>query len=149
MGGKVFLDTNLFVYANDRRDPERQRTAIEAVKEMLASSRGVVSTQVLMEYAAVAVAKLRQERSAVTRQLLAMERFEVLAADGQLIRSALELMAAYALSFWDAAIVASAQAAHCDELWSEDFGAGSRFGAVTVRNPLAPSQHETSPTVSR
>jgi predicted nucleic acid-binding protein len=139
VSAKAFIDTNLFVYANDRRDLDKQRTAIDVVGHAIRSSSGVISTQVLMEYAAVAVSKLRQERAAVVRQLLSMERLEVLSVDGGLVRSALALMAAYALSFWDATIVAAAQASHCDVLLSEDLSHGMGFGAVTVRNPFGPT----------
>ena len=134
---KTFLDTNLFVYANDARDPAKQRIAIATVGRALRESNGVVSSQVLMEYAAVAISKLKQARAAVVRQLLAMERLEVPLLDGVLVRSALELMAAYSLSFWDAAIVAAAQAAHCEVILSQDLGDGMMFGSVTVRNPFA------------
>ncbi len=133
---KVFIDTNIFVYANDRRDKAKQRVAIATVARALREANGVVSSQVLMEYAAVAMTKLGQQRPAIIRQLLAMERLEVHPVDGQLVRSALDLMAAYSLSFWDAAIVAAAQASRCEVLLSENFGAGMMFGPITVRNPL-------------
>jgi len=55
---KVFLDTNIFVYANDGRDAAKQGQAIALVTRELREANGVVSTQVLMEYAAVAMAKL-------------------------------------------------------------------------------------------
>ena len=44
-------------------------------------------------------------------QLLLMERLDVLPVSGELIRSALELMAAYSLAFWSATIVVAAQLA--------------------------------------
>jgi predicted nucleic acid-binding protein len=134
---KVFLDTNIFVYANDGRDAAKQGQAIALVTRALREANGVVSTQVLMEYAAVAMAKLRQARPAVIRQLLAMERLEVQPVDGDLVRSALDLMAAYSLSFWDAAIVAAAQASHSGVLFSEDLGHEMMLGPVRVRNPFA------------
>jgi len=133
---KTFLDTNVFVYANDGRDQAKQSVAIAVVAEAMRSARGVVSSQVLMEYAAVAVSKLSQERSAVVRQLLLMERLEVLPVGGEVIRSALELMAAYSLAFWDAAIVAAAQLAHCDVLITEDLSHGMSYGAVKAQNPF-------------
>ena len=136
MNVKTFLDTNIFVYANDGRDEAKQREAISTVGRALRESNGVVSTQVLMEYAAVAMAKLGQARPAIIRQLLAMEWLEVHPVDGDLVRSALDLMAAYSLSFWDAAIVAAAQSTRCEVILSEDFGHGMMFGLVTVRNPF-------------
>ncbi len=139
MKGKTFLDTNIFIYANDKRDAEKQRKAISVVERALIESSGVISTQVLMEYAAVAVTKLSQERSAVIRQLLVMERLEVHSVDGATVRSALDLMAAYSLSYWDAAIMAAAQASRCNVILSEDFSDGMTFGSVKVRNPFASS----------
>ena len=133
---KVFLDTNIFVYANDGRDTAKQGEAIALVTRALREANGVVSTQVLMEYAAVAMAKLGQARPAIIRQLLAMERLEVQQVDGDLVRSALDLMAAYSLSFWDAAIVAAAQASRSEVILSEDLGHGMMLGPVTVRNPF-------------
>jgi predicted nucleic acid-binding protein len=51
-------------------------------------------------------------------------------------RSALELVVAYSLSFWDAAIVAAARSAHCDVLLTEDLSHGMSYGAVRVQNPF-------------
>jgi len=40
---KIFIDTNLIVYANDRRDPQKQRKAIELIKELMGNGRGFIS----------------------------------------------------------------------------------------------------------
>lgn len=58
---KVFLDTNLIVYANDARDAQKQARAIELVTATMREGTGVISTQVMQEYAVVAVGKLRQD----------------------------------------------------------------------------------------
>ena len=41
------------------------------------------------------------------------------------------------INYWDALIVAAAEASRCTRLWSEDFVAGSIYGLVQVENPLA------------
>jgi len=46
-----------------------------------------------------------------------MERLEVQPVDGDLVRSALDLMAAYSLPFWDAAIVAASNAIDGGSQW--------------------------------
>jgi predicted nucleic acid-binding protein len=125
--------------ADDRRDRDKQRAAIDVVGRAIRASSGAISAQVLMEYAAVALSKLRQERAAVVRQPQSMARLAVLSVEGGFVRSALELMAAYTLSFWNATIVAAAQAAHCDVLISEDLSHGMGFGAVSVRSPFVPA----------
>ena len=52
---KVFLDTNILVYAIDQRDPTKHEQAIEAVKRHIRDGTGVISTQVLQEFASVAL----------------------------------------------------------------------------------------------
>lgn len=132
-----FIDTNVLVYANDAADPAKQAAAIRLVTRLLETGTGVVSTQVLMEYAAVATRKLNQPREAVTRQLLILERLEVVAVSGRLIRNGLELAPSLGISFWDAVIVAAAIAGRCECIWSEDLGTRRTYAGVEVRNPFA------------
>ena len=40
------------------------------------------------------------------------------------------------LSFWDGLIVAAAQGARCDRLYSEDMNNGQRMGRMTLVNPF-------------
>ncbi len=49
----------------------------------------------------------------------------------------MEVHALHAINFWDAAILAAAEAARCTRLWSEDFMPGSIYGLLQVENPLA------------
>lgn len=55
---KVFLDTNLIVYANDTRDAQKQARAIELVAAAIREGTGVISTQVMQEYAVTASGKI-------------------------------------------------------------------------------------------
>jgi len=52
------------------------------------------------------------------------------------IEHAWALMSRYDLSIWDAAIVASALAARCTVLYSEDFQHGQAFEGARVVNPF-------------
>jgi predicted nucleic acid-binding protein len=133
---KAFIDTNVFVYANDTADLGKQNAAIALVKEALRDGWGVVSTQVVMEYAAVASSRLGQSRDAVTRQTYAMERLEVVGVSPQLIRTGLEFAEQSQLSFWDGVILAAAHAARCTTIWSEDFTPGRRYAGIIVKTPF-------------
>ncbi len=135
--GKVFIDTNVVVHANDRADAARQERAINLVSEAIRTGTGVISTQVLLEYAAVATRKLGQSRDAVTRQLFVLERLEVVPVTGTTIRNALELSERYIISIWDATIITAAQTARCDTIWSEDLSADQYYGGVAVRDPFS------------
>ena len=74
---KSFLDTNLIVYANDSRAAEKQTRAIEVIARAMRDGTGVISTQVMQEYAVVAGGKLRQDPDTILRQLLLLETLEV------------------------------------------------------------------------
>ena len=134
---KVFLDTNLIVYANDVRDPRKQARAIELVAAAMREGKGVISTQVMQEYAVVAAGILRQDPDTILRQLLLLESFEVEQITPGLIRRALELQFRYQIDYWDAGILAAAEHARCHVLWSEDLDPGQLYATVRVENPFA------------
>jgi predicted nucleic acid-binding protein len=133
--GKTFVDTNVIVYANDRGDREKQEVSLSVVAELMRSGRGVISTQVLMEYTAVAIRKLGQSRQAITRQTTLLERLEVVGVTGELIRTGHQLAEEHGLSFWDGVILAAAAAARCDRIISEDFDPARRYAGIPVVNP--------------
>jgi predicted nucleic acid-binding protein len=133
---KIFLDTNILVYTIDRRDPEKHagaRAALGSFKRQLA---GVISTQVLQEFAAIALLKFSQPEEAVIEELTVFENFEVVLATPALIRRGVELRKKYQVHFWDATLIAAAEQAGCEALYSEDFQHGMTFGNVRVENPL-------------
>lgn len=134
---KLFLDTNILVYANDSRDAQKQSRAIQVVSDCMRQGTGVVSTQVLQEYAAVAVGKLDQKLDVVLRQLLLLESLEVVQITPELVRRALEIQARYRINYWDAAIIASAEHANCSVVLSENFAPGQLYATVRVENPFA------------
>jgi len=134
---KVFLDTNVLVYANDSRDKPKQSIAIELVTGYIEKQTGVVSTQVLQEYAVVAVTKLGQDFDVVLRQLALLESLEVVLITPELVRRGLEIQARHRVNYWDAAIIAAAEHARCRVLWSEDFGEGALYGTIRVENPFS------------
>jgi predicted nucleic acid-binding protein len=133
---KVFLDTNLIVYANDARDPAKQARAIDLITTAMREGTGVVSTQVMQEYAVVAQGRLHQEPDATVRQLLLLETLEVVQITPALIRRALELQWRYRVDFWDASILAAAEHAGCTVLLSEDLNPGQLYATVRVNNPF-------------
>ena len=65
-------------------------------------------------------------------------RFEVVSVTPEIINSAIDCSILNRLSFWDALIVAAAESAHCEYLWTEDLNAGQVIRGVKVENPLVP-----------
>jgi predicted nucleic acid-binding protein len=134
---KAFFDTNVIVYANDARDAAKHRRAIECVSSALRNGTAVISTQVLAEYAVTALEKLHQSAEVVQRQVFLLEAMELVQVTPGLIRRAIELHQLHQVHFWDAGIIAAAELANCQLIYSEDFAAGRLYGSVRVENPLA------------
>ena len=134
-----FLDTNIIVYANDRSAGEKRVRCIEIVSGLMRSRQGVVSIQVLQEYACTAIQKLKQLNEVVLRQIRLLESMCVVQPDAQLVIRAVEIQCRSQISFWDASIVAAAEKAACRMILSEDLNAGQYYAGIPVQNPLDPA----------
>ncbi len=133
---KVFIDTNIIIYANDKRDKEKQTKALKVVTNLMKSNGGTISTQVLQEYAFVASKKLNQRHDVILRQLKLLESFEVIRQSPEMIRRAVEIMHSYQINFWDACIISNAEYANCSIIYSEDLHTGQYYSGIKVENPL-------------
>ena len=132
-----FIDTNILIYANDSRDKKKQKTCVEIVSVALRSRQGTISTQVLSEYANVALTKLKQPPKVIRRQIELLSTLPLIAQTPQLIIRAVEIKELYGLSFWDASIVAAAESGRCDRILSEDMNDGQIYCGMKMTNPLA------------
>ena len=132
MAGKVFADTNLFIYA-ESADDEKSDIAYEII-----SKSPVISTQVINETVSVLTKKhgfLLSEAHEIAESLLVL--CEVSAVDSGTIRKAIELTKRYAFSHWDSLIVASALHSNCTILYSEDMQQGQLIDdRLTIINPF-------------
>ena len=133
---KKFLDTNIIVYANDARDGGKQKRSLEIVAENMRSGTGVISTQVLQEYAHVALNKLHQRQDVILRQVVLLEGLEVIRQSPALIRRSVEIKTSYQVSFWDACIISAAEHAKCDVILSEDLNSGQFYSGIAMKNPF-------------
>lgn len=136
---KVFIDTNVLVYANDERDDPKRGTALRHLAGLASTGAGVISTQCLVEYAAVALRKLFQPPEAIDSQLaFFVETFQLIQVDPPIIRRAVGLAPLHQISYFDALMLAAAESAGCTEILSEDLSAGQSYAGVTAVNPFHP-----------
>jgi predicted nucleic acid-binding protein len=137
MSGADFLDTNVLVYAYQFNDPDKQRIAHELVRRALAG-KFVLSTQVLSEFASTLLHKASPPATpeAMIAILDSLSAIKLVTPDGDLIRRAVEAKCEYGLHFYDGMIVAAAERAGCERIWSEDLNAGQKYFGVTVVNPF-------------
>jgi len=135
---KDFIDTNVIIYANDSADGRKQSLAIDIVSARIRDGLGVISTQVMQEYAVNALGKLGQAMPVIMHQLHLLETFETVLLKPPLVRRALELTGIYRISYWDALIVAAAEHAGCARILSEDLNPGQFYCGMECVNPFAP-----------
>ncbi len=138
MSGRAFVDTNVLVYAHDRGAGEKNARARELVKRLWRERIGVVSTQVLQELYVNVRRKASAPISAPEARALVEDylAWPLVVNDGATILQAVAIEERFGLSFWDALVVASAQEAGVEILWSEDLNDGQAYGSVVVRNPF-------------
>lgn len=132
----TFLDTNVVVYAFDRADPRKQRTAIEILE---GSHRLVLSTQVLLEAWWVLTRRLADplDEYEATEVINRLSELPVVSTDPQLVKQAIDAGCRFKIAIWDALIIEAARAAGCKSILSEDLQEGQDFNGVTVENPFA------------
>jgi predicted nucleic acid-binding protein len=135
MPAAEFLDTNVLVYAYDPSNPRKQRSAQDLLRRALAGEI-VTSTQVLAEFAATLLHKLAARPKDVTDLLDVLGPIRLVVPDADLVRRAVEAHATYGLHFYDAMIVAAADRAGCQRIWSEDLNSGQRYFSVEAANPF-------------
>jgi len=133
---RSFFDTNLLIYADAGDEPDKQERALALIKEHRLAGSGVISTQVLQEYANVALRKLGLPNALVMARLDFYAQFDVIATTPALIASAIELHAFRNIQFYDALIVQAAIASGSAVLLSEDFQDGTILGGVKIVNPF-------------
>jgi len=136
MATRSFIDTNILVYAEASDEPAKQQAALALLKQLFETTTGVLSTQVLKEYCNVALKKLKLSPEYIRAQLDLYESFEIVQVTPAIIRSGLDLHQTHSLAFYDALVLASAQAAGCAVLYSEDMNTGEVVGGVRIVNPM-------------
>ncbi len=135
---KIFVDTNVLVYAHDVTAGRKQEVARDAVRELWNAETGVVSTQVLQELFVSLTQKIptpieRRKARAILEDLCA---WEVIVNDEQSLLGAIDLQAKHRLSFWDSLILEAARRSGATTLYSEDLSNGQQVEGVVIVNPF-------------
>jgi predicted nucleic acid-binding protein len=136
MRADVFCDSNVLLYAASNA-PEDAAKRVQARRVLALPSVGF-STQVLQEFFVNATKKqaLRLTEAEALQILSAMRGFPILPVTEELVFAAIALRTRWQISYWDAAIVAAAEALGARELFSEDLNDGQVYGSVRVVNPF-------------
>lgn len=129
---KAFFDTNVLLYLLSADTGKADRA------EALLSAGGVISVQVLNEFAAVASRKLTTPWPAI-RDILEVVRLttDVVPLDLHTHQLGLDIAERHRLSIYDSLILAAAKLASCDLVYSEDMQHGFQLpSGPQVLNPF-------------
>ena len=135
MSGKTFLDTNVVVYLYSADEPEKQAVAFALIEQ----NNVIISTQVLSELANTLSRKFKLSFDVVAQAVAEVrDACSVVPVMPDTIAQALALAQKYRYSYYDSLILATALAAGCDTLMSEDMQHGQVIeNALEIHNPFA------------
>jgi predicted nucleic acid-binding protein len=138
MSAKVFLDTNVLIYAatSDEVHPRKFTKA----EEILTTQTFAVSTQVVGEFVRN-VQDPRKMASPLTDDevdgwLERLFAFPVISIDREIVLNAAFFQRRYQIDYWDGQILAAAHRFGAETLLTEDLNHGQIYGTVRCENPF-------------
>ncbi len=134
----VFVDTNVLLYGEDGADPIKQARALDWLRALWLRRWGRVSTQVLNEFYANATRKLKppMPQGDARAEVRRYQRWQPWLLDHATVETAWAVQSRFSVSYWDALIVAAAQAQGCRYLLTEDMQHLQVMDQVQVINPF-------------
>jgi len=134
----VFVDTNVLIYSEDGRVPEKQAQALAWLRVLWQRRAGRLSNQVLNEFYTNVTRKIKPPMQAgdARAEVRRYQRWQPWAIDHPTVETAWSVESRFGFSYWDALIVASAQTLGCRYLLSEDLQHGQVVDSVQILNPF-------------
>lgn len=136
MTARVFVDSNVLIYARELSDPKKQKAAEAWLAELWRSGAGRISYQVLQEFYVTVLRKVPSTRDHVRADVRDFLAWRPVPVSASIIEAAWKLQDRFQLSFRDALIVSAAKATSCKYLLTEDLQAGQDLGGILVINPF-------------
>jgi predicted nucleic acid-binding protein len=138
MKDKVFLDTNILIYAHDMDAGLKHDMALSIIEKIWEEEIGIISTQVIQEFYVNVTRKIPNPITPVQARGIILNYFswQVEAIEPQTILSASEIEEKYILSFWDSLIIATASQSEAGKILTEDLNDGQIIEGVLIENPF-------------
>jgi predicted nucleic acid-binding protein len=133
---KIFIDTNILVYTEDKNDRVKQRKARSLVKSIVENERPVISTQVLQEFYYASTTKLMIDKLLAKNIMHGFSKMEIININTEIIEQGIDISILSQISFWDGLILAAAEFSNCQKIISEDLNAGQRIRGIEIINPF-------------
>ena len=131
-----FIDTNVFVYAADSKNPAKREIARKLISAAVLSGGCRINVQVLNEFSSVSHRKLGLTVDEIKAYLEMFRALPVFPVSADVTEKGLDVMKRYGIQFYDALLLASASESGCDEFISEDLNDGEIYCGMKVANPF-------------
>jgi len=138
MSGRIFVDTNILIYAHDLDAGSKRKIAVAIMEELWEHQTGVISTQVLQEFYVNVTRKISNPiPKTKARGIIENYRYwQVEQNSPATILSASEIEERYMLSFWDSLIIAAASKSNATKILTEDLNHGQVIAGILIENPF-------------
>ena len=131
-----FLDSNVLIYAAEDTQADKFARACDIVEAAVCGNGFVISAQVLNEFASVMYRKFKKTDDEVKGLVSIAQNIKTVPVMPEWTQLAIDIKERYDLQFYDALLLAAAQANGCAEFWSEDLNDGQMYGSVKAVNPF-------------
>lgn len=139
MKGRIFIDTNVFIYFFSTKDLGKKEISSNIIKASFKSDRFCISYQVIQEFSNVMLTKgeppmKEQDISSLIEKIL--DPICLFYPNIDFYKNALKLREKNKLSYYDSLIALAALELDCDYLLSEDFNDGTKINKLKIINPF-------------
>jgi len=149
MGSVCLIDSNVLVYAVDRREPEKRERALALLQALWTGGTGALSTQTLGEFIAVTTRRMPDPPSLadIHRQVVVLANtFTVYDVTLPIVLDAARAARDHQMSYWDAQVWATAKLNQIPRVLTEDIPGYGSLEGVRFINPFADAFDLTSLT---
>lgn len=138
MPDKIFLDTNILVYAHDDTAGSKHERARDIFIDLWESRHGCLSIQVSQEFFVTVTQKVAKpiDHTIAIGIIRDLSYWHVHQPKPEDVIEAIDLYQRNQILFRDAMILQSAIKLECDLIWSEDLNPGQVYEGVKLQNPF-------------
>lgn len=133
MSGKIFIDTNILIYAHDFDTGAKREKATLIVRQAWETGLGMVSTQCCKSSTSMSPARSPARARGILNNYLA---WQVEINGPRTILYASEIEERHQLSFWDSMIIAAATQGRAEQILTEDLNHGQVIEGIRIENPF-------------
>ena len=132
MQDKIFIDSNIFLYAFSDKDIFKQ-----GISAKIVTKNHTISTQVLNEVSNNMIKKLNFSNQEIEKFISSCYlQYNIVDFSKKIFIKASRIRDNYNISYYDSLILSSAITSKCDILYSEDMQHNQKIEGLTIINPF-------------